>query len=248
MTNQVKTEQEIIRMRESGRMLGHVLRYLEPYVRPGVTTRELNRLVETELAALGGQPAFAGFQGYPAALCVSVNDEVVHGLPGGRQLAEGDIVGLDFGVSYQGMITDAAVTLPVGEVSAEARRLLRAVREALDAGVAAVRADRRVGDISHAVEARLERDRLGIIEELTGHGVGHRLHEEPTIFNFGHAGTGMRLKAGMTLAIEPMATLGRPDIYTADDHWTILTADGSLAAQFEHTVLVTETGAEILTR
>jgi methionyl aminopeptidase len=248
MMTQVKTEAEIERMRESGRMLAHILRYLEPSVRPGISTRELDRLAAAELEAIGGQPAFYNYQGFPAVICVAVNDEVVHGIPGHRQLAEGDIIGLDFGVSYQGMITDGAVTLPVGEVDEDTRRLLKGTRAALESGIAAVRDGARVGDISHAVEARLLLDKLGVIEELSGHGVGHKLHEDPAILNYGRSGTGMRLKAGMTIAIEPMATLGGKDIYVADDHWTICTEDGSRAAQFEHTVLVTELGAEILTK
>jgi methionyl aminopeptidase len=248
MMTQVKNEAEIERMRTSGKMLAHILRYLEPALKPGVTTRELDRLAAAELEAIGGQPAFYNHDGFPGVLCVAVNNEVVHGIPGHRQLAEGDIIGLDFGVRFEGMITDAAVTLPVGEVDEETRRLLRVTREALDRGIGAVRDGARVGDISHAVETRLLQDKLGVIEELSGHGVGHDLHEDPMILNYGRAGTGMRLKAGMTIAIEPMATLGGKDIYLADDHWTILTTDGSRAAQFEHTVLVTESGAEILTK
>jgi methionyl aminopeptidase len=248
MMTQVKTEAEIERMRTSGQMLAHVLRYLPPMLEAGMTTREIDNIAAAELERLGGKPAFKGFEGYPAVICIAVNDEVVHGIPGMRKLAEGDIVGLDFGVNFEGMITDAAVTVPVGKISQEARKLLRATQEALELGVGEVRGGARIGDISAAVEARLRRDKLSVIEELGGHGVGHGLHEDPIILNYGRAGTGMRLKAGMTIAIEPMATLGRREIYVADDGWTILTQDGSLAAQFEHTVLVTESGFEILTK
>ena len=248
MNTQIKNDIELERMRASGRMLAHVLRYLAPMALPGVTTGELDKIAATELEKLGGQPAFKGFEGFPAVICISVNDEVVHAIPGSRKLVEGDIVGLDFGVSYEGMITDGAVTVPVGQISQEARRLLRATKEALDAGMDQVSDGARIGDISHAVETRLRRDKLSIIEELGGHGVGHHLHEDPVILNYGRAGTGMRLKAGMTIAIEPMATLGRREIYQADDGWAILTQDGSLSAQFEHTVLVTEGGFEILTK
>ncbi len=245
--NQVKTQTEIERIRVSGRMLADVLRYLTPLTQPGVTTKELDRLAAAELKRLGGEPAFLGFDGFPAVICISVNDEVVHGLPGLRRLVEGDIVGLDFGVNFEGMITDGAVTVAVGEVSLEARRLLQATQEALAAGIRRIRAGARIGDISQAIEGRLRADKLGVIEDLCGHGVGHAVHEDPLILNYGKAGTGMRLKAGMTLAIEPMATLGSHNVVLDADHWTIRTADGSLGAQFEHSVLVTETGVEVLT-
>ncbi len=248
MMNQVKTEAEIARIRISGQMLAAVLRYLTPLAREGVTTKELDRLAAAELQRLGGEPAFLGYQGFPAVICISVNDEIVHGIPGPRRLAKGDIVGLDFGVNYEGMITDGAVTVPVDGVSPDTQRLLTATQEALAAGVKQVRAGARVGDISHAVEVRLRRDGLGVIEDLSGHGVGHQVHEDPLVLNYGKAGTGMRLKAGMTLAIEPMATLGGQEIFIAEDHWTIKTADHSLGAQFEHTVLVTDNGVEILTQ
>jgi methionyl aminopeptidase len=248
MMNQVKTPAEIVAIRESGRMLAHVLAYLAPLTVPGVTTGELNRLAAAELQRLGGKPAFLGYQDFPAVICISVNDELVHGIPGARVIAEGDIVGLDFGVNYGGMITDGAITVPVGKVSADARRLLKATSEALELGIARVQAGARIGDISSAIEARLRKDKLGVVEDLSGHGVGHMVHEDPLIVNFGRAGTGMRLKAGMTIAIEPMATLGTKEIMLLTDDWTISTADGSLGAQFEHTVLVTDTGYEILTQ
>jgi methionyl aminopeptidase len=254
MMNQVKTQVEIERIRVSGRMLAEVLRLLAPRVVAGVTTGELGDVAAHELKALGGKPAFLGYRPsrdtrpFPSVICISVNDEVVHGIPGSRRLAEGDIVGLDFGVNYEGMFTDGAITVPVGSVRPAVAKLLKATREALDHGIFAVRAGGQVGDISAAVETRLRRDHLGIVEDLSGHGVGHQVHEEPNILNVGRAGTGPVLKAGMTLAIEPMATLGGRDVVLEDDGWTIKTADGSLGAQFEHTVLVTEDGAEILTQ
>ncbi len=247
MMNQVKNEAEISRIRTSGHMLAEVLRYLTPHVEAGITTAELDQLAADELAKLGGEPAFLGYQGFPAVLCVAVNEEVVHGIPGPRLLAEGDIIGLDFGVNYEGMITDGAVTVGVGVIDPEVERLLSATRKALAAGIKHVRDGARVGDISHAIEQRLRQDRLGIFEDISGHGVGHRVHEDPSVLNVGRAGTGMRLKAGMTLAIEPMASLGGHEIIIENDGWTIVTRDGSLAAQFEHTVLVTANGAEILT-
>jgi methionyl aminopeptidase len=185
---------------------------------------------------------------FPATICISVNDEVVHGIPGERVIQEGDLVGLDFGVDYEGMLTDGAVTVVAGGKPTPAqRRLLDATRQALELGIAQVREGARIGDISHAIEQRLRRDKLGVIEELSGHGVGHKVHEDPVILNYGRAGTGMRLKAGMSVAVEPMATLGRRDIMVDSDGWTIKTVDGSLGAQFEHTVVVTENGYEIVT-
>lgn len=243
----VKTASEISAMREGGAILGRILRLLAGRLEAGMTTRDLDRMAATELRALGGKPAFLGYQGFPAVLCVSVNNEVVHGIPGSRVLESGDIVGLDFGVAIEQMITDGAVTVAVGQPSAEAARLLSATEEALSSGIEEVRAGVRVGDISARIESRLRRDGLGIIEELSGHGVGHQLHEDPLILNYGRPGRGAVLKAGMTIAIEPMATLGGKDIVLAKDGWTIVTSDGSLGAQFEHTVLVTEEGSEILT-
>jgi methionyl aminopeptidase len=248
MMNRIKTEVEIARIRTSGQMLAAVLRHLIPHVQAGTTTAELDKLAAAELERLGGRPAFLGYQGFPAVICISVNDEVVHGIPGSRRLAQGDLVGLDFGVNFQGMITDGAITVPVGQPSAEAHKLLAATQEALSLGIKQVKPGARVGDISHVIEKRLRRDGLAVIEELCGHGVGHEVHEDPIIANYGKAGHGPKLKAGMTIALEPMATLGGKEIMLADDDWTIKTADGSLGAQFEHTVLVTADGAEILTQ
>lgn len=254
MMNRVKTEAEIERLRRSGGILAAVLRTLRDQLAAGQTTAHLNDLAARELKALGGQPTFLGYTPdrslppYPAVLCVSVNDEVVHGIPGARELQNGDVVGLDFGVNVDGMMTDGAISVVVGGAATPAvRRLLSATREALDAGIAAVRDGARVGDISAAVEHRLRRDQLGIVRELSGHGVGDYVHEDPTILNYGRPGTGPRLRSGMSIAIEPMATLGDRRIYAGDDGWTIRTQDGSLSAHFEHTVLVLDDGAEILT-
>jgi methionyl aminopeptidase len=254
MMNQVKSMAEIERLRTSGGILAEVLRRLMAVLEPGQTTGYLGDLATKELAALGGKPSFLGYRPdpdvrpYPATICISVNEEVVHGIPGERVIQKGDLVGLDFGVNYEGMLTDGAVTVVAGaESTSGQKRLLTATRDALDLGIAQVRAGARVGDISHAIEQRLRRDKLGIIEELSGHGVGHQVHEDPVILNYGRSGTGMRLKAGMSIAIEPMATLGSRDIIVDSDGWTIKTYDGSLGAQFEHTVVVTEDGCEIVT-
>ena len=254
MMNQVKSATEAERLRASGGILAEVLRRVAAALEPGVTTGYLGDLATRELKALGGKPTFLGYQPdpgvrpFPSTICISVNDEVVHGIPGPRVIAAGDLVGLDFGVNYEGMFTDGAVTVVAGGKPNPAQeRLLRATREALDLGIAQVHDGARVGNLAHAIETRLRRDKLGIIEELSGHGVGHQVHEDPMILNFGRAGTGPRLVSGMSIAIEPMATLGRRDIFLDDDGWTIRTADGSLGAQFEHTVLVTDDGCEVLT-
>jgi methionyl aminopeptidase len=244
----IKTAAEIASMRKGGYMLEEVLNFLTPQVVPGASTGELADLAATKLKQLGGQPAFLGYQGFPSCICISVNEEVVHGIPGNRIIEEGDLVGLDFGVLADGLVTDSAVTVAAGVTDREGQKLLRSTREALMAGIGVVRDGVRVGDISAAVEARLLQGKLGIVRELVGHGVGHRLHEPPEIPNYGKSGTGPILKAGMTIAIEPMATLGKPGVGILRDNWTVVTLDGSRAAQFEHTVLVTAEGAEILTQ
>jgi methionyl aminopeptidase len=243
-----KTESEIAAMRVGGRILATVLEYLTGELAAGMTTADLDRLAVAETKRLGGEPAFFGHEGFPKSICVSVNEAVVHGIPGKRVLAEGDLVGLDFGVRYRGLITDSAVTVPVGAASGPANRLLKATRDALYLGIDQATAGCHVGDISAAVERHLRAANLGIIRELAGHGVGHELWEEPQIPNLGTTGSGPVLGAGMTVAIEPMATLGGAAIHMLDDHWTIVTRDGSLAAQFEHTILITDGAPEILTQ
>lgn len=252
--NRVKNEAEKARLRTSGGMLAEVLRRLSAVLEPGQTTGYLGDLAAKELAALGGKPAFLGYRPdrestpFPSTICISVNDEVVHGIPGKRVIEAGDLVGLDFGVNFEGMITDGAITVVAGGQATPAHeRLILATRQSLDAGIAQVREGARVGDISAAIERRLRRDKLGIVEEMSGHGVGDEVHEEPLILNYGKAGRGYKLKAGMSIAIEPMATLGGRHIYVADDGWAICTTDGSMAAHFEHTVLVTEDGFEVVT-
>lgn len=244
----VKTAKEIAAMRESGRMLAAVLEFLRPKVVPGVTTKELARLAAAELEKLGGQPAFLGYQGFPDVICISVNDEVVHGIPGKRLIAEGDIVGLDFGVIHKGMITDAAISVIAGRPKRRGDiELVQDTEKALQAGIQAVHDQVRTGDIGSAIENFLKKKRYGIVRDLVGHGVGHDVHEDPNIPNYGRAGSGPWLSKGMTIAIEPMVTLGTDRVYIADDGWTVKTADGSRSAHFEHTVLITKDGAEILT-
>jgi methionyl aminopeptidase len=253
MMNRIKTQIEIDRIRISGRILATVLDRLEQDIRPGMTTMDLDMIARKELKGLGGNAPFLGYvpgagtPPFPGVICISVNDEIVHGIPGSRVIESGDIVGLDFGVEYKGMITDGARTLAVGNVTTATQRLLNATSQALSRGIAQAVAGNRVGDISNAIETRLRADKLGIVRELSGHGVGHELHEDPLILNYGKAGRGHILQAGMTIAIEPMASLGRSEIVIDDDDWTIRTSDGSLAAQFEHTILITDGEPEILT-
>lgn len=236
-------------MRESGRLLATVLATLSEALQPGMTTKDLAEIAKRELRSTGGQPTFLGYFGFPDVLCVSINEEVVHGIPGKRVIADGDIVSMDFGVTYNGMITDGAVTRIAGSPKSPAdKRLVEITKQSLDAGIAVCKAGVRVGDIAAEIEAVLKAGKYGIIRDMVGHGVGHELHEDPNIPNYGRKGTGPVLAAGMTIAIEPMATLGDDRIYMADDGWTLISRDGSRAAHFEHTVLITKDGPEVLTK
>ena len=247
MLTKVKTAQEIAAMRTSGKLLATVLQVLKNQLQPGMTTEDLGELAKKELKGTGGTPTFLGMYGFPNVLCVSVNDEVVHGIPGKRKINDGDIVSMDFGVTYDGMITDSAISVIAGNITdSKHARLVRDTEAALIAGINAVHNGCQVGDIAAAIEGSLKKS-YGIVRDLVGHGVGHLLHEEPNIPNYGRAGTGMKLLTGMTIAIEPMVTLGTHKVYTDTDAWTVKTGDGSWAAHFEHTVLITDKGAEILT-
>jgi methionyl aminopeptidase len=237
-------------MRAGGKVLAGTLSILASNIYDGISALEINLLAEKEIKRAGMKAAFLGFQGFPASICVSVNNEVVHGIPTkDKVIKNGDVVSLDLGVLHGGMIVDGAISLLVGDKqgSADAEKLLQTTKLSLEAGVSAIKAGCKVGDISSVIQKELEEKNLGIVRELVGHGVGHELHEEPNIPNYGKKGKGMQLSAGMTIAVEPMATLGEGDIYIDQDGWTVKTKDGSVSAQFEHTVLVTESGAEILT-
>lgn len=244
---QPKNPTELAAMRESGKMLATVLEKLAKAAEPGLTPQDLSALAAKELKQLGGEPAFLGFQGYPDVICISVNDEVQHAIPSKHKIKKGDVVNFDFGVSYRGMITDAGATVGVGKISEDAQRLLDGTRDALVAGIAVVKDGGHVKQVSQAIEKKLSAASLGIVKELVGHGVGHSLHEPPEIPNYVIPGYDALLRAGMTICIEPITTLGSPNIYTTADNWTFKTVDGSWSAQFEHTVLVTKDGAEILT-
>lgn len=250
MNTRVKTESEILAMREGGRMLATVLNGLRPLVVPGISTKELADAAARELKALGGQPSFLGYQGFPDVICISVNEEVVHGIPSKQKIIQdGDIVSLDFGVTYRGLITDSAISLIAGKpLEQKHAELLKVTERSLEAGIAAVHDGVRTGDIGAAIEAVLSKYRYGIVRDMVGHGVGHAIHEDPNIPNYGRPDTGPWLQEGMTIAIEPMATLGSEQIKIGDEGWIISTVDGSLAAHFEHTVVITTDGAEILTK
>lgn len=250
MVTRVKTRSEIAAMRASGRMLATVLELLNTKLAVGQSTKDLADLAAAELKKLGGEPAFLGYQGFPDVICVSTNDEVVHGIPRrDKTIAEGDIVSLDFGVIYKGMITDAAISLIAGRPKQKGHvDLVKRTEEALQIGINTVHDQVRTGDIGAAIENYLKKHRYGIVRDLVGHGVGHELHEDPNIPNYGRADTGPWLSKGMTIAIEPMVTLGTDRVYIADDGWTVLTADKSWSAHFEHTILITADGAEILTQ
>lgn len=247
----ILTPDEIEAMHESGRMLAAVLGLIRREVRAGMTPKDVSALAGKELEKLGGTPSFKGFEGYPDIICISTNNEVQHSIPNDRVFADGDIVNFDFGVTYRGMVTDAGISLSIGgldKADKAGKRLLEGTERALYAGIEQVKDGVRVGDISAAIQATLQSYELGIVRELVGHGVGHELHEDPEIPNYGVRGTGPVLKAGQTIAIEPITTLGDHRIFQTRDGWTLMTMDGSRSAQFEHTVLVTETGAEILTQ
>ena len=242
----LRNRDEIEAIRAAARLVGMTLRMLAGEVRPGVTTGELDRLAEQFIRDHGGRPAFKGYRGFPAAICPSVNAEVVHAIPGAYALKDGDIVGIDVGVEMDGYYGDAAVTLPVGEVAEPTRRLLQVTREALEQGIAQARAGNRVGDISHAVQQHAEQHGFSVVRTLVGHGIGREMHEEPQVPNYGAPARGPRLMAGQVLAIEPMINVGGPEVVVQPDGWTVVTKDGSLSAHFEHTVAVGSEGPEIL--
>lgn len=248
MFTRVKSPAEIEAMRESGGILAHTLQTISKKIEPGMNGKDVAALARQEVEALGGKPSFLGYQGFPDVICISVNDEIVHGIPKDAPFQEGDLVSFDFGVTSKGMITDSAFSMFIGDApSKDAERLLKTTEQSMYAGIDTLKNGVRVGDIAAAIERVLKREKLGIVRELVGHGVGHELHEDPNIPNYGIAGTGPKLSSGMTIAIEPMATLGAHDISIDKDGWTIRTRDGSLAAHFEHTILITESGYEILT-
>ena len=244
----LKSADEIEKMRAAGKVVAIALTEVAASIVPGkTTTADLDTLAEDVICRHGAIPSFKGYKGYPNATCLAINDEVVHGIPGPRRLKEGDIVGVDLGAILDGYHGDSAITVPVGRVSAEADRLIRITREALFAGIRMARVGHHLTDISHAIQEYAEKHGYSVVRDLVGHGIGREMHEDPQVPNFGRPGRGLRLKEGMTLAIEPMVNAGGYQVETMPNRWTIVTKDGSLSAHFEHTVAITKRGPEILT-
>ncbi|MDO7788904.1 type I methionyl aminopeptidase [Desulforamulus aquiferis] len=244
----IKTERELTYMRDAGRVVAEVFEEIKDAIKPGVTTKELDAKAEDYILQKGARPAFKGYGGFPATLCTSVNDEVVHGIPGLRKLENGDIISIDCGAVINGFVGDSALTFPVGTISKEAEELLRVTEESLYAGIAQAIEGNRLSDISHAVQQHVEKQGMSVVRDYVGHGIGAKMHEEPQIPNFGRPGRGPRLKQGMTLAIEPMVNLGTFEVRTLPDNWTVVTLDGRLSAHFEHTIAITDDTPEILTK
>jgi len=242
-----KASGEIERMARAGEVVADTLALIGDHARPGVTTQELDELADEFIRSRGGTPTFKGYRGYPASICTSPNEMVVHGIPGRFTLTEGDILSVDVGVTLDGFVADSAYTFPIGEISEEAERLLEGCQAALAAGIEQCRVGNRLSDISHAIQATTEEQGFSVVRSLVGHGVGRSMHEEPQIPNYGEPGRGPLLAEGMTFAIEPMITAGGPEVVLHDDEWSISSADDSLAAHFEHTVAITADGPRILT-
>ena len=244
----LKSEREITLMRRGGHILADVVSLIREIAKPGMSTLEVDEEVEAFIRKQGALPAFKGYRGFPATVCISINDEVVHGIPSAhRRMKEGDIVGFDLGCIVDGYYADCAVTLPLGEIPPRVQELLDVTRESLEHAIAECRPGRRLSDVSHAVQSHVEPHGFGVVRTFVGHGIGRALHEEPQVPNFGEPGRGPQLKPGMVLAIEPMVTLGTHEVKILEDGWTAVTRDGSLAAHFEHTVAITDNGPEVLT-
>jgi methionyl aminopeptidase len=241
-----KSAAELEAMRQSSRVVATVLSELEPLIRPGLRTRDLDLYAEKRTRELGALPAFKGYRGYPASVCISVNEEIIHGIPSGRILQEGDIVSLDFGVLFEGFYSDSALTAPVGRTSPEAEKLMAVAERSFFKGLEQMREGQRLSDISAAIQQAVESEGFSVIRQFVGHGIGRALHEEPQVPNFGAPGRGPKIRPGMTLAIEPMIAAGSPDVEILEDGWTAVTRDRRLAAHYEHTVAMTENGPEIL--
>lgn len=245
----LKTPKEIEKLRQGGKVLAKIVKTVADKAQPGISTIELDQLAEKLVKEAGGYPSFKKFNGYPTATCISINEEVVHAIPRkDKILKKGDIVGIDIGLKYKGLYTDMAVTVPVGKITKQARKLIKLTKKALDVAIKQVRLGQTIGDIGYAIQNYVESHGYSVVRSLVGHGVGHSVHEEPKVPNFGEKGQGIKLEAGMVLALEPMVNCGQSEVQTKDDSWTVVTADNSLSAHFEHTVAVTEKGHEILTR
>lgn len=244
----IKSKREVELLKIAGNIVYQTHQYLKPYIKEGMTTKELDKLAEDFIRSKDATPSFKGYEGFPSTLCTSINSEVVHGFPSDRKLKNGDIISIDIGACYKGYHGDSAWTYTVGEVDEKTRKLLEDTEKSLFIGLTQVKPGNRIGDIGYAIEQYAHKHNLGVVKELCGHGVGTSVHEDPEVPNYGIPNTGPRLKEGMVIAVEPMLTLGRPDIFVHDNNWTIDTQDGSLSAHFEHTVVVTKDGYQILTR
>jgi methionyl aminopeptidase len=243
----IKSAREIEIMRRGGKITSQTLSKLIAAAKPGVTTGELNRLADESIRSMGGVPTFIGYHGYPAAICASVNDEVVHGMPGDRVLADGDLLSIDIGTTFEGYVSDSAVTVAIGNVDEAAKRLMRVTQECLMLGIEQMQVGKHLGDIGYAVQQHAEAHGYGVVRALVGHGVGRKMHEDPQVPNYGSPGQGTLLRKGLVLAIEPMITQGTWEVATLEDGWTVVTEDGKLAAHFEHTIAITDHGPKILT-
>lgn len=243
----IKSKREVELLKIAGNIVYQTHQYLKPYIKEGITTKELDKLAEDFIRSKNATPSFKGYEGFPSTLCTSINSEVVHGFPSDRKLKNGDIISIDIGACYKGYHGDSAWTYIVGEVDDKIKKLLEDTEKSLFVGLAQVKPGNRIGDIGYAIEQYAHKHNLGVVRELCGHGVGTSIHEDPEVPNYGIPNTGPRLKEGMVIAVEPMLTLGRPDIFIHDNNWTIDTQDGSLSAHFEHTVVVTKDGYQILT-
>ena len=243
----IKSAREIEIMRRSGKITSKTLSMLIKTVRAGMTTGEVDRLAEESIRAMGGIPTFKGYHGYKHTICASVNDEVVHGIPGGRVLSDGDLLSIDIGTTLEGYVSDSAVTVAIGNVSEDARRLMQVTQECLMLGIAQMQKGNRLSDIGAAIQQHAEKNGYGVVRDLVGHGIGTNMHEEPQVPNYGQPGQGPVLRSGLCLAIEPMITQGVFTVETLDDGWTVVTGDGKLAAHFEHTIAITDEGPRILT-
>ena len=244
----IKTESEIELMREAGGIVWDTHQYLKEYIKPGITTKELDKLANDFILKSNATPSFKNLYGFPGSICISLNEEVVHGIPGNRKIKNGDIITLDIGACYKGYHGDSAWTYAVGEISKEKELLMKYTEEALYVGLSVVKEGAHVGDIGYAISQYANEHNLGVVKELTGHGIGTEVHEDPDVPNYGKKNTGPVLKAGMVIAVEPMLNLGTPNVYILDDDWTIITADMKPSAHYEHTVVVTENGYQILTK
>ena len=244
----LKSTQELQKMRQAGRIVAKVLELMKEQVRPGITTGELDELAHKVIVKSKAIPSFKGYRGYPASICTSVNEEIVHGIPGKRVLEEGDFISIDVGAIYRGYQGDAAITLGVGQIAPEVRRLLEVTQGALEAGIAQARAGNHLGDISWAIQNYVESHNMSVVREYTGHGIGRKMHEDPQVFNFGQPGAGLVLKTGLTIALEPMVNLGDWRTKVLEDGWTVVTLDGSWSAHFEHTIAIMDSEPLILTQ